>query len=139
VFETGSPSRIEPYADAAGPLGLQAGATELGSAVATPIIVNGRVWGVIGAGTTVEQPLPADTEARLASFTELVATAIANAEARTELAASRARIVAAADDARRRIERDLHDRAQQRIVSLMLQLRAAEAAQPPTTGELNAQ
>jgi signal transduction histidine kinase/PAS domain-containing protein len=139
VFETGSPGRIEPYADAAGPLGLEAGATGLGSAVATPIVVNGRVWGVIGAGTTVEQPLPADTEARLASFTELVATAIANAEARTELAASRARIVAAADDARRRIERDLHDRAQQRIVSLMLQLRAAEAAQPATAGELNAQ
>ena len=67
-----------------------------------------------------EQPLPPDAEARLASFTELVATAIANAESRAALAASRARIVAAADEARRRIERDLHDGTQQQLVSLML-------------------
>ena len=80
--------------------------------------------------------LPADTEARLAGFTELVATAIANAEAQAEVAASRARIVAAADEARRRIERDLHDGTQQRLVSLALKLRAAQAAAP---GELGGQ
>jgi signal transduction histidine kinase len=80
--------------------------------------------------------LPADTEARLAGFTELVATAIANAEAQAEVTASRARIVAAADQARRRIERDLHDGAQQRLVSLALQLRAAQAEAPPGAGEL---
>ena len=84
-----------------------------------------------GRGFTRAEPLPADTEARLAGFTELAATAIANAEAQAEVAASRARIVAAADQARRRIERDLHDGAQQRLVTLALQLRAAQAAVPP--------
>ena len=81
-------------------------------------------------------PLPAGTEARLAGFTELAATAIANAEAQAALAASRARIVAAADQTRRRIERDLHDGAQQRLVSLALQLRAAQEAVSPEAGEL---
>jgi signal transduction histidine kinase len=64
-------------------------------------------------------------------FTDLVATAIANAETHAELTASRARIVAAADDTRRRIERDLHDGAQQRLVSLGLEMRTAEASVPP--------
>ena len=77
-----------------------------------------------------------DIEARLAGFTELVATAIANAEAQAALTASRARIVATADQTRRRIERDLHDGAQQRLVSLGLQLREAQAAAPPGAGEL---
>ena len=110
--------------------------TGIRSAVATPIIVEGRLWGLIAAGSTLEQPLPADTEARLASFTELVATAIANAESRAELIASRARIVAAGDETRRRIERDLHDGTQQQMVSLILELRVAQAAVPPELGEL---
>jgi signal transduction histidine kinase len=109
------------------------------SAVGTPIIVEGSLWGVMGAGSTLEQPLPADTEARLASFTELLATAIANAESRAALAASRARVVAAADETRRRIERDLHDGTQQRLVSLMLELRTAEATEPSEASELRAQ
>ena len=83
--------------------------------------------------------LPPDAERRLADFTELIATAIASAQAHTELTASRARIVATADDTRRRIERDLHDGAQQRMVSLALQLRAARAAVPPELGELGAE
>jgi signal transduction histidine kinase len=86
-----------------------------------------------------EEPLPADTQARLAGFTELVGTALANAEAQAALTASRARIVAAADTTRRRIERDLHDGAQQQLVSLALQLRAAQAAVPAEAGELAAQ
>ena len=90
------------------------------------------------AASTVEQPLPPDTEARLADFTDLVATAIANAESRAQLAASRARIVATADATRRRIERDLHDGAQQRLVSLTLELRTAQAAVPPELAELEA-
>ena len=77
-------------------------------------------------------PFPADTESRIGEFTELVGIAIANAEARTEIAASRARVVAAADQTRRRIERDLHDGAQQRLVSLMLRLRGLAAAVPPS-------
>jgi signal transduction histidine kinase len=139
VFETGRPARVDSYADASGPLGVTARETGLRSAVATPIVVEGRLWGVVGAGSTREQPLPADTEARLASFTELVVMAIANAESRADLAASRARIIVAADETRRRIERDLHDRAQQRLVSLGLELRAARATVPAELGELEAQ
>jgi predicted ATPase/signal transduction histidine kinase len=108
------------------------------SAVASPIVVEGRVWGAIAVGSRRER-LPQDTEQRLAEFTELVATAIANAESRAEVTSSRARIVAAADQTRRRIERDLHDGAQQRLVSLALELRAAQAAVPPELGELGFQ
>jgi signal transduction histidine kinase len=104
------------------------------SAVASPIVVEGRVWGAMSVGS--RDRLPQDTEPRLAEFTELIATAIANAESRAELATSRARIVAAADQTRRRIERDLHDGAQQRLVSLVLQLRAAQGVAPPELGTL---
>ena len=83
-----------------------------------------------------EEPLPADTEARLVGFTELAATAIANGEAQAELAASRARIVAVDDAARRRIQRNLHDGAQQRLVTLSLGLQEAHAAVPPGADEL---
>ena len=106
-------------------------------AVASPIVVEGQVWGAIAAGSRGGR-LPPDTERRLTDFTELVATAIANAESRAELTASRARIVVAADQARRRFERDLHDGAQQRLVALVLQLRAARAAVPPERGDLGA-
>ena len=98
--------------------------------VGGPIVVEGRLWGVMIASLAGANGCRPDTEQRLAEFTELVATAIANAEGRAELTASRARIVAAADQTRRRIERDLHDGAQQRLVSLALQLRAAQAAVP---------
>ncbi len=91
---------------------------------------------MVAAGSTKPEPLPSGMEFRLAAFTELVAVAIANAEGRAELTASRARIVAASDDARRRIERDLHDGAQQRLVSLGLELRAAERRVPSEIGEL---
>jgi len=139
VFETGRPARMDRYADASGPVGAAARAAGLRSAVATPIIVEGRLWGLIAAGSILEQPMPADTEARLASFTELVATAIANAESRSELAASRRRIVAASDEARRRIERDLHDGTQQRLVSLGLAARTAQADVAADRGELRAE
>jgi signal transduction histidine kinase len=132
VFETGRPTRIDGYSDSStGPLGVAARRAGLRSAVATPIMVEGHLWGMISAGSTGDQPLPSDTELRLADFTDLLATAIANAENRAEIAASRARIVAAADDTRRRIERDLHDGAQQRLVSLGLELRAAQVEVPP--------
>ena len=86
------------------------------------------LWGAATVGAA--ESLPPDTEARIGDFADLVATAIANAATRDELIASRARIVAAADDARRRLERDLHDGAQQRLVALGLGLRAAEACVP---------
>jgi signal transduction histidine kinase len=92
-----------------------------------PIHVNGRLWGMIAVGSG-EGPLPPDTEQRMTEFTDLVATAVANAQSRAELQASRARIVAASDEGRRRIERDLHDGAQQRLVALALRLRSAAAS-----------
>jgi signal transduction histidine kinase len=108
------------------------------STVASPIVVDGRVWGAMSLHST-DEVLPPETEGRLENFTELLATAIANAHSRSELAASRRRIVAASDAARRRIERDLHDGTQQRLVSLALQLRGAQARVPPALGELEAQ
>jgi signal transduction histidine kinase len=136
VFETGRPVRIDGYADASGTLGDAAREEGGGSGVGAPVIVDGRVWGVMATYAHPEQSLPAQTEARLASFTELVGTAIANAESRAALTASRARVVAAADETRRQIERDLHDGTQQRLVSLGLELRSLQATVPPGLGEL---
>jgi signal transduction histidine kinase len=104
------------------------------SAVASPIVVEGRIWGAIGLGSRRGR-LPQDTEQRLAEFTELVATAIANAESRAELTASRARIVAATDQTRRRIERDLHDGAQQRFVHTVITLKQARRALAGVDGQ----
>jgi signal transduction histidine kinase len=98
-------------------------------------MVEGSLWGSIAAGTDRDR-FPADAEQRMAEFTDLVATAIANADSRAQLAASRRRIVAAADEARREIERNLHDGTQQRLVSLGLAVRAAEADVPPDRSDL---
>jgi signal transduction histidine kinase len=135
MFQTGRPARIDDYATASG--WIAAAARELGlrAAVGVPVSVDDRLWGIMIVGSRAD-PLPAGTEKRLAGFTELAATAIANAEAKTALTTSRARIVAAADATRRRIERDLHDGAQQRLVSLALELRTAQAAVPAGAGGL---
>jgi signal transduction histidine kinase len=100
------------------------------STVASPINVDGRLWGAMTV-SSADEPLPLDAEERLGKFTELVATAIANADSKAELAASRRRIVAASDEARRRIERDLHDGTQQRLVALVMAVRVAEGSLPP--------
>ena len=134
VFQSGRSARIDDYGEASDGAADIARKAGVRSAAGVPVSVEGRLWGVIGIASGHE--LPPDTEARLAGFTELVATAIANAEAQAALTASRARIVATADQTRRRIERDLHDGAQQRLVSLALQLREAQAAAPPGAGEL---
>jgi signal transduction histidine kinase len=123
VFETRRPARIDDCV-----AGRAAGRR---STVGVPVIVDGHVWGVVSVASTIDRPLPLDTERRLVEFTELLATAIANAESRAELDISRARIVATADATRRRIERDLHDGAQQQLVSLALELRSAQTAVPP--------
>jgi signal transduction histidine kinase len=130
VFRTGRPARIDNYDQISGPLGQTARELGMRSSVGVPIIVNDRMWGVMAVSSTTMPRYPADTEVRLAAFMELLSTAIANAESRAELAASRARVVAAADETRRRIERDLHDGTQQRLVSLAIELRAAEARMP---------
>ena len=139
VFETGRSARIDGFRNDAG-LGTRAWRSAgLHSAVGAPISVEGRLWGLVVVMSTSDEPLPADTEARLTGFTELVATAIANAEANAELKASRTRIVATADQTRRRIERDLHDGAQQRLVTLALQIRAAQAKVPAQLDQLTAE
>jgi signal transduction histidine kinase len=130
VLHTGRPARIDSYEKAAGSTAARLRDLGLRAAVGAPIVVDGRVWGAAIVGSSRPEPMPPDTEERVADFTDLVATAIANAQAHAELNASRARIVAAADDARRRFERNLHDGAQQRLVSLGLQLRTAETSVP---------
>ena len=131
MWRTGRAARVDddewrsvsdPIADGLRELGIR-------SMVASPINVEGRLWGVVIV-LTRRGPFPSDTADRLADFTELVATAVGNAQSRAELAASRVRIVAAADQTRRRIERDLHDGTQQRLVSLALELRLAQGMVP---------
>jgi signal transduction histidine kinase len=139
VFRTRRAARMISYENAPGSVAARMRDLGLRTAVGAPIVVDGRLWGAAIVGWSRPGPLPPDTEERVGDFADLVATAIANAEAHAQLSASRARIVAAADDARRRIERDLHDGAQQRLVSLGLQLRAAEASVPPEQHSLRAQ
>jgi signal transduction histidine kinase len=112
---------------------------DLRCGVRAPIAVDGRIWGAVIANPSGPGLLPADAEARVRDFADLAATAIANAATREELNASRARIVAADDDARRRLERDLHDGAQQRIESLKLETRLAEASVPSDLDDLRRQ
>jgi signal transduction histidine kinase len=136
VWRTGRAARVDedqwtsvsdPFADSLRESGMR-------SEVASPIMVEGRLWGMVSAVT--RGTFPSDTAERMADFTELVATAVGNAESRAQLAASRARIVAAADQTRRRIERDLHDGTQQRLVSLGLELRLAQGMVPAELAEL---
>jgi signal transduction histidine kinase len=136
VAQTGRSARIDDYADASGQLGVAMREGGLRSSVGAPIVVEGRLWGVLTA-TSMDRQLPTDTEARLASFTELMATAIANAEGRAALAASRARVVAASDETRKRIERDLHDGTQQRLVALGFALTAMRSTVPSQLTELD--
>jgi signal transduction histidine kinase len=139
VFRTGEPARMDSHDNARGPGAAYIRQLGVRSAVGAPIVVDRRLWGAAIVGSTQPEPLPPDTEARVCDFADLVATAIASADGRAQLTASRARIVAAADEARRRFERDLHDGAQQRLVSLALELRTAEASVPSKLDPLKAQ
>jgi signal transduction histidine kinase len=130
VIRTGRAARVDDYSRASGFLGQVTQRTRVRCSVAVPIMVEGSLWGSMGAGTE-RQAFPADTEQRVAEFTELVGTAISNIQAREDLAASRARIIAAADEERRRVVRDLHDGAQQRLVHSIITMKLAhEALQP---------
>ena len=123
--EIGRPARIEDFAAIGGVIPDAIAAIGIRSGSGAAIVVDGEFWGVMGAGVAESEPLPDHIEDRLGEFTELVATAISNTEARNELAASRARIVAATDDERRRVVRDLHDGAQQRLVHTIITLKLA--------------
>jgi signal transduction histidine kinase len=127
VLQSGRPARLDGYSPASGATAERL-RHRLGvhSSVAVPILVDDRLWGLMIASSKQHQPLAADTESRLLGFTELAAAAISNTEARTKLAASRARLVAAADEERRRVVRDLHDGAQQRLVHTVITLKLAE-------------
>jgi GAF domain-containing protein len=123
VRRTERPARMESYGDAelAEALGIRA-------AVGAPIVVDGRLWGVTVAQWGGDKALPATTEERMSQFAELLDTAIANADSRDQLTASRARLLTAADEARRRVVRDLHDGAQQRLVHTIVTLSLAQQA-----------
>jgi signal transduction histidine kinase len=135
VRQTGRAGRVNDYSNRRGAFAARAREVGLRSVAGAPIIVDGAVWGLMTIAST-DGALPDTTEDRLAEFTELVGTAIANAQSRTELSASRARIIAATDDTRRRIERDLHDGIQQRLVSLALRAQMIETMTPPPADQI---
>jgi signal transduction histidine kinase len=132
IQREGRPARMDSYVGVTGPLAERLRSLGLRSAAGAPILVDGRIWGALIIWSARTEPLPPDTERRIGDFADLVSTAIANAE-------TRARIVTAADHARQQIERDLHDGAQQQVVSLSLQLRAVEATVPPDQQQLREQ
>ncbi len=136
VRTTGRPARMDTHDDAGGSTAALVRDLGLHACVGVPVTVDGQLWGAMIVGTSGPDALPADTEACVSDFAELIATAIANAHARAELVASRARIVTASDNARRGIERDLHDGAQQRLVTLALQVRTLQMAIPEDPAEL---
>jgi signal transduction histidine kinase len=127
MLRTARPVRIEDFDEVGdGPVATLMRDLGIRSGAGGPIILGGRVWGAVSAVWPEGTSMPLGAEDRIAAFAELVSYAIENAETRDELAASRARLVAAADEARRRIERDLHDGAQQRLVAAALELTLLE-------------
>ena len=139
VFHTAAAVRIDDYTPVQGAAADVVRQSGIGALVAAPITLGGRLWGAVIVSNVVPRPFPPDTEQRIADFAELASQALANASAREQLAASRARIVEASDAERRRLERNLHDGAQQRLVSLSLLLRLAARRvkdDPETTAQL---
>jgi signal transduction histidine kinase len=138
VAETGRPARVDDWADVPGPIAeFVRTELEVKSSVGSPIVVNGSLWGALTVHSK-RSPLPAGTEERMARFAELLGTAVANADSRDQLTASRARLVTEADEARRRVVRDLHDGAQQRLVQTIVTLRLAQRALEPGSGQAGA-
>jgi signal transduction histidine kinase len=137
ILATGRPARKDDDTSVPGPVGAALGHDLIVWTVGVPIVVEGSIWGFMVAAAEPGRPIPNDTEAQLARFTELVATAVSNATTRTELLTSRARVVSAADETRRRLERDLHDGIQQWLVALALKARKAAAAGESPVQELS--
>ncbi|HET6547357.1 MAG TPA: PAS domain S-box protein, partial [Solirubrobacter sp.] len=134
VWRTGRPARMDSYDGAQGELAATLRGYGVRAVVAAPIFLGGSLWGAVIV-SSMDDAFPDGAEERMSHFAELAAQALANAQAREDLAASRARIVQAGDAERRRLERNLHDGAQQRLVSLALMLRLA-ARRHPDDGEL---
>jgi GAF domain-containing protein len=128
VRRTQRPARMASYADTEGHIGEVIGGLSFRSGVGAPIVVDGRLWGATIANWTAEEPPPSGTEERIAKFTRLLDTAIANADSRDQLTASRARLVTEAHEARRHVVRDLHDGAQQGLVHTIIALKLAHRA-----------
>ena len=126
VQRTRAPARVHSYQGMPGQLAARMRELGIRSGVGAPVIVDGSVWGALIVTTASPQPLPAGTELRLARFADLIGTAVSNATARSELIESRARMITAFDAARRRVTRDLHDGAQQRFVSAIINLQLAQ-------------
>jgi signal transduction histidine kinase len=126
VLRTGAPARIDDWGGVKGGGEIADAIFRVGyrSSAAAPIVVAGALWGAVAIAS--EDPLPHDTERRLGAFGELVSLAVASAQARADLIASRARLVQAGDAQRRRLERNLHDGAQQHLVSVAVKLRVAQ-------------
>jgi signal transduction histidine kinase len=137
VYRTRRPARMDGYDQAPGELTDMARRIGGRSRVGAPIIIGDRLWGAaLAVNFASGGVLPAAAEERMASFADLITTAISNAEARTELTASRARVVTAADDTRRRLERDLHDGIQQRLVALAVKARTIGIRTPGPAGDI---
>jgi PAS domain S-box-containing protein len=128
VLRTGRTARLDDFTDATGAIGEFARRVGSRSTVGAPLVVDGRTWGVLAVTWNGPGPPPDDAEERMERFAELLDTAIANADSRDQLTASRARVLAAGDDARRRVVRDLHDGAQQRLVHTIIALKFARRA-----------
>jgi signal transduction histidine kinase len=139
VWRTGEAARIDSYDGIPGTLAERL-RDHLGfrCAVAAPVVLDGRLWGAVLVSSVNPEPFPPGAEQRIADFAELAAQALANAQAGEELAASRIRLVEAADAERQRLERNLHDGAQQRLVSLSINLRMAARAYPEAREALEA-
>jgi PAS domain S-box-containing protein len=136
IQRTRAPARFDSYEESSSQLAAVIRQRGIRSEIGAPVVVEGELWGALIAGTDRDEVLPPGAELRVARFAELVATAVSNATTRSELIASRARIVAAADEARRRLERDLHDGTQQRLVTLAVDLQAARARIPADQQEI---
>jgi PAS domain S-box-containing protein len=138
VFRTGRTARLDDFDSSTGAIGEVARASASTSIVGAPIIVDGRTWGLLAAVWSNRDPPADNAEERMANFAELLDTAIANADTREKLTASRARVLAAGDEARRRVVRDLHDGAQQRLVHTVVTLKLARRALRDDRGDANA-
>jgi signal transduction histidine kinase len=126
VRRSGRTVRIDDYGGLDDALARRLRDVGIRSAVGAPIVVAGRLWGAVIAADARPYHLPADAEQRLSTFAQLITDALANTDAREQLAASRARILKAGDEERRRLGRDLHDGAQQQLVSAVISLQLAQ-------------